>query len=84
MKVVHKNHLGINENTGTVHVDDWNGHSSHMNYIIFCGRYSNNYVLLQKSHLDGNIHLCKICIKLALKKKRCLVSTIALLKLKGI
>jgi len=100
LKVVHKNHLGLNFLTGTIHVDNWDGSSSNMSYKLLCGdKERNNYQIFEiesfkrhqifeiesfKRHPDLNFKLCKICTKLALKKKRCLVSAVALLKLKGI
>jgi len=89
LKVVHKNHLGLNSNNGTIHVDDWDGDFSNLDFKVLCGIKGRSYYeLFDKNSLirysDLNFKLCKTCTKLALKKKRCLVSAVALLKLKGI
>lgn len=84
MKVVHKNHLGINLATGTVHVDDWSGYSGGKEFkILCCGNLiPYEYTLLANNNINQCKTLCKTCTKLALRKKRCLVSAVALLKLK--
>jgi len=89
LKLVHKNHLGLDYNNGTIHVDDWNGNPHHEDFKVLCvNKRISNYELLDKesfiNYSNLNFKLCKTCTRLALKNKRCLVSAVALLKLKGI
>ena len=55
MKPVHKNHLGINHLTGTVHVDNWNGKMD-FDYEVelrtYCGVYPDNYSIISSDNID--------------------------------
>jgi len=85
MKPVHKNHLGINLLSNTVHVDNWNGKPFCDNFLTYCGIYPEDYELLHADHItltNPNIRICLKCSKIALRKKRCLVTAVVLLKLK--
>jgi len=89
LKLVHENHLGINTATGTIHVDNWDGVPANISFKLLCGsKERDSYQIFEREsfnrHPDLNFKLCKTCTRLALKKKRCLVSAVALLKLKGI
>ena len=88
MKLVHENHLGIVEGTGTVHVDDWDGSCDGRDkLVVLCGLNINdnsNYYLFTSEELVDKFKLCKTCTKKALKTGRCLVTTVSAMKLKRI
>jgi len=84
LKVVYDDHLGIDEDTGIIHVDDWDGtEKGRDQLVVLCGEEDNaNYSLFEAKHLEDKIELCPTCVSEALKTGRCLVTTITAMKLK--
>ena len=81
MKLVHKNHLGINEVNGMAHVDNWEDKRDCYSKTL-CGRNPDNYNFVKNENILKVKSICKTCQRKALKTGKCLVTTIATMKLK--